>query len=323
MTYGTIEELAAHGGLPGIIPDEPDDIYIAAASFEPRSIALTDTLSDGYQALWGFVYVNTDFLAGTAAATVQNTLNGLRDRLQARCKHVNVIGGNWEQADIQVRALRDAFDLVQPNATVERITIDATTFNRESLIVCLALLRSQFPHSRVRLLYVSPERHGTWLSRGFRKVRNIVGFAGIQQPSRATVLFVLSGFEADRTIKIIEEYEPNRVFLGIGDPPTVPGFLQRNISEHKLVLSRTDVEEFRFPADSIQACAAALEGRIDVVARFANIVIAPMSTKLSTVGAFIVSERHPEIQLAYCLPGEYNTSDYSAGTGRVFVEELY
>jgi hypothetical protein len=149
-----------------------------------------------------------------------------------------------------------------------------------------------------------------------------VGFSGLQRTGLPTVLVVLSGFEGDRTLKIIEEYEPSQVLLGFGDPPTIPSFLERNLSEQKLVLARSDVKDFHFAANSIRDCALALEALIGPLLGSANVVIAPMSTKLSTLAAFIVAERHREIQLTYCLPGDYNYSDYSTGTSHIFVEDL-
>jgi hypothetical protein len=223
---------------------------------------------------------------------------------------------------VQVESIQKAFSEIIPEKAPATVTVDCTTFSRESLIVCLAMLYSHCPNATVRAAYVSPLEHGQWLSRGYRKVRSIVGFSGVQQASRPTVLIVLSGFEGDRTVKLIEEYEPSQVLLGFGDPPTIPDFLKRNLSEQKLVLGRTDVKEFRFPADNISDCTAALEELIGPLLESCNLVMTPMCTKLSTLAAFNVAERHREIQLAYCLPGEYNYAEYSTGTSRVFIENL-
>jgi len=253
---------------------------------------------------------------------MKSAIAALQAGLEPKCDHFGIIEGSWENIREQVEALQGAFARIIPDKKPVTVTIDCTTFNREALIVCLAMLFSLYPDARVRVAYVSPKVHGKWLSRGYRKVRSIVGFSGIQQAGRPSVLIVLSGFEGDRTLKLIEEYEPSLVLLGIGDPPTVSGFLERNLSEHKLVLARTDVQNFRFPANSIADCTVALEALIEPLLESSNLVIAPMSTKLSTLAAFNVAERHREIQLAYCLPGEYNYSNYSTGTSRIFIEDL-
>ena len=322
MLYESLDALAANGGIASIESGHHDDLYVVSASYEPRCISLTGVLASDYKARWGLIYVNEDHLAGQASGQMQTALDTLRVSLRSKAEDTKIVRGNWADATAQVTAMRSAIQELPQETRLYRITIDVTTFNREALIVCLALLRAHFPESSIRVLYVSPSSHGAWLSRGFRRVRSIIGFSGVQQASRPTVLVVLSGFEGDRTIKLIEEYEPSRVLLGFGDPPTVHNFLDRNIDEHKLILGRTDVQEFRFPAGGIAECTELLSATIEPLLPAFNVVIAPMSTKLSTVAAFLVAEKHREIQLAYCLPGEYNYSEYSQGTGPAFVEVL-
>jgi hypothetical protein len=53
-----------------------------------------------------------------------------------------------------------------------------------------------------------------------------------------------------------------------------------------------------------------------------NVVVAPMSTKPSTLGALLLAEEHPEVQITYCVPGEYNVRDYSSGAEALFVDGL-
>jgi len=322
MVYNSLNDLIEKGGIRPILEERCDDIFLVAASFEPRSVALTNGLASGYRAIRSFVYVNRDFMVTPAADAMKSAIATLQTNLEPKSDHFRIIDGNWEDIGVQVEAIRKAFAEIIPDKTPVTVTIDCTTFSREALIVCLAMLHSHWPDAQVRAAYVSPEVHGEWLSRGYRKVRSIVGFSGVQQASRPSVLIVLSGFEGDRTLKVIEEYEPSQVLLGFGDPPTNHSFLERNLSEHKLVLGRTDVRDFRFPANSISDCTIALEELIGPLLESCNLVISPMSTKLSTLAAFNVAERHREIQLAYCLPGEYNYSHYSTGTSLIFIEDL-
>jgi hypothetical protein len=145
----------------------------------------------------------------------------------------------------------------------------------------------------------------------------------VLRSNRPTVLVVLTGFEPDRVTKIVEEHSPDKVLLGFGNPPTKQSFLERNIAEQrKVVFSKQAIEEFEFPANSIEECYNCLDKILAGCLSINNIILAPMSTKLSTIGAFITVEKHPEIQLTYCVPGEYNTEDYSRGKSTIFVEML-
>ena len=40
------------------------------------------------------------------------------------------------------------------------------------------------------------------------------------------------------------------------------------------------------------------------------------------MAAFLTPEKYPEVQLTYCVPGEYNVTEYSEGSRGVLVEEI-
>jgi hypothetical protein len=306
--------------------DAPDDILLVGASYEDRATGVAGLLSPKYSCRTGLIYVNREFLTGVAGKTTRRNLQSLRKALQTHCGAVYEETGSWLDAKQQLESLRRLIH--KAGQALDRgrklvVSADITTFTRESLIVACALLKNQLPISRFRILYAVPKTHGDWLSRGFRMVRNIMGFAGTQLPALPTVLLILSGFEPERTSRVIEEHEPSKVLLGIGNPPTVKSFLDRNIKEQQqLILARQDVERFDFPADSVVACASRLEKIIAKYLGANNIIIAPMSTKVSTLAAMLVAERHSDIQLTYCLPGEYNVNSYSKGVKTVLSEEL-
>jgi len=335
MNKWEIEQFKAQGGLRTVRDGIPDDLFLACASYEPRTVAVAELLASEYRSKKGVIYVNREFLEGTRGERTKLNLNRLNEILGQHCDVVNLVEGSWLNAKDQLISLRDA--LVPGNCEQQSvsaksaltqeavITLDTTTFNREVLLTTAVLLRTRFPKSDIRAVYVSPEDYGEWLSRGFRCVRSVMGFPGILQSSRPTVLTVLSGFEPERTFKIIEEHEPAKVLRGIGDPPTTPKFLKRTegiVNEQKLIMARQDVEEFRFPADNIDDCWKCLENLLTPCLAAHNVILAPMSTKLSTLAAFLVAEHHPEIQITYCVPGEYNIDDYSIGAKDLFIAQI-
>jgi hypothetical protein len=202
------------------------------------------------------------------------------------------------------------------------MVVDVTTFTREALVVFLSMARGLCDGIAARLYYATPRDYGLWLSRGFGGVRNIMGFAGFQYATRPTLLVVLSGFESERTTNLIGEYEPSLVLLGLGEDKGPTHLGARNLLEQQLALARQDTETFGFPLYSASGCAMRLEEVVQKYHATHNIVLAPMSTKLSTVGTLLFAERHPAVQLVYCVPGEYNASGYSTGIGDIYVDEL-
>jgi len=322
MSRFRIADLKREGGIATRRSDAPDDLFLVCASYEPRTTAVAEAFAATYRSKKGIIYCNREFLEGPARPVVKPNIDKLTDLLRDKCEEVHLVDGGWLDAKEQFTAVRDALKSATFNAPEASITVDITTFNREALLVAMALIRSLFPQAHIRILYVSPEEHGEWLSRGFRCVRNIMGFPGTQQPSLPTLLVVLSGFEPHRVVKLVDEHEPTIIYMGIGDPPTKPRFLQRNVEEQKVILARQDVKQFAFSAENVAGCRDCLEKLLAPRIADHNVILAPMSTKLSSVAALLVAERHCEVQLTYCVPGEYNIESYSRGAETLFVEEL-
>ena len=323
MTKETIAAFRTQGGLRSIREAVPDDLFITCASYEPRTTAVSESFAGDYRSARGIIYVNKEFLEGSSANKTETNISRLKERLVKHCAEVEVVKGSWLDAVEQLQALKIALgSKIDENVRHGAISFDCTTFNRESLLTAGLLLRTYYESAQIRVLYVSPENHGQWLSRGFRTVRNVMGFAGVQQPSRSTVLMVLSGFEPERALRIIDAHEPAKVLLGIGDPPTENRFRDRNIQEQQLVLARQDVEEFDFPAGNIVECWKRLDAVIRPYLDTSNVVLAPMSTKLSTIATLLLAEQHPDVQVTYCVPGEYNLEQYSAGADYIYTQDL-
>jgi len=319
VTEKRLDFIKTEGGL-SPIGKTSDDLLFVCASFEPRTTTATECLGKSYRAKNGLLYYNN---SEASSDIVKTNLEKLRRLLELKCDRVRTIEGSVNDPVKQFKAIKDAVLDIRASNSFRAITIDSTTFNREALLVAMALIRTNHSSAMTRVLYVSPFKHGDWLSRGFREVRSIIGFPGIQRADQPTMLIVLSGFEPDRVTKIVEEHGPDKVLLGFGNPPTQQSFLERNIEEQrKIVFSKQDVERFEFPANSIKACHDCLESLLKDRLPSHNVIMAPMSTKLSTLGAFLTVEAHPEIQLTYCVPGEYNTQNYSQGATSVFVEMI-
>lgn len=304
-------------------PHSEVGVLLASASYEERSVSIVQALPDTYRYRVGLLYANEEFLALPATG---EHLGRLRELMSRRCDKVCYETGSWLDPLKQLSALRQLVAAIGvPHAEgIMRysVDVDVSTFTRESLIVGCALLRQQVKPENLRVFYSAPEDHGDWLSRGYRCVRNVMGFAGVQIPGARTVLVAMTGFEPERTLRIIDEHEPSCVYLGIGDPPTAPQFLKRNIEQHQLILARQDVREFKFAAADIMDCLGQLEAVVKPHLGNSNVVIAPMSTKLSTIAAMLLAERHPSIQVTYCVPGEYNTASYSSGVRGICMHSL-
>lgn len=312
----------ASGVRPMLLDGEREDLFVCCASYEARSLTAMRCLHAGYGAMKGLVYVNKEF-AHSDRATRSN-LYAMIAGLARHVDNVDVSEGSLFDARLQLEALKGGLGLAtDADWSYRTVTIDATTFNREALLLVCGLLASLNPRPQIRVLYTSPQKHGEWLSRGVRKVRNVVGFAGTRDPQLPTALVLLSGFEGERALKIVDEHEPSKLFVGVGDPPTSGEFLSRNLSEQQLMLARQDVQKFVFPASDLAGAYESVSSIVRSCDDKFNVVIAPMSTKLSTLAVLRLAVERPEVQVTYCVPGEYNTVDYSSGERCVFVDQLF
>lgn len=320
MTTGSFkyDALKSSGGLGTVRENKPDDIFLVCASYESRSLAGVESLSEDYHAKKGIIYVNEEFIQGLDGQRTRKNMKQLEEQLEPHCDEVVIAMGSWLETDVQLDTLKE--HLTVPSTDGPTVTIDTTTFNREALLVTLTLLKLRFASVSTRLIYISAEEHGEWLSRGHRLTRNILGFSGIIYSNKPTALVVLSGFETERTLNIIENLEPTKVLLGIGNPPTDQKFLNRTKEQQKIILNRQETENFEFAANDINKARIKLENIIDEYTPDWNIVIAPMSTKLSTVGTWMAAQKHPEVQVTYCLPGRYNTENYSTGRSEIYID---
>ncbi len=339
-------DFVSAGGLASIAPGEADDLFIVGASFEPRSSAITNTF-DGrsYQTTNAVLYVNEEFkdLPQTIAQ-----LKLIADKLRLACPSFQgPTVGSWENSLTQFSSLKSALAPGGPSPEPHRITVDITTFTREALLSVLAIIRWGYPNASTRLVYVSPQDYTPpppspnpppitsdseqkttheWLSRGFRKMRNAIGFAGIQDPQKPSALIMLMGFEVDRAISIVDNLEPSDVYLGKAVDGTHASFLQRNTTHRaaafSLIKSRQRVTEFNYSAQDIACTTTTLRSLIQEVSVTHNVFLTSLTTKPVLIATFLAAEGNKDVQITCSVPGEYNIDNYSNGMREVFTYNL-
>ncbi|WP_245442720.1 hypothetical protein [Methylobacterium terrae] len=196
------------------------------------------------------------------------------------------------------------------------LVLDITSFRREELLMLLAVLRtlSLSSSEKSEILYVGAGVMADWLSGQVTSLRSVVGYAGEMWPSRPTCLVVLIGFEFSRARSIIENYEPKTLILGKGllAESINPELGARNNDFFRELHSQYDnvAETFEFSARDPFSTADKLEQVVPLDAS-SNVIVAPLHTKLSTLGAGLFASRHPEVQVCYASVDTYNELEYS------------
>jgi hypothetical protein len=218
--------------------------------------------------------------------------------------------------------INDTLNTIFENKVFGNILIDITTFTHETLLVLYRLLefkRSSFENLHVS--YVCAHDYSTdtedprekWLSSGISQIRSVIGYPGVSSPARNNHLIVLFGFESDRTKSLIEELQFDTISLGFGaEGKSIANNLQAINYERHNELMKYYVNANKFELSLIDPfeTQADLQKQIDKFPNH-NTVIAPMNTKISTLGAALLAIKNPKVQLIYAKPVDYNAKSYS------------
>lgn len=289
------------------------DYFITSASYEERCLKVAEKLK-------GINPTKTIVCCNVANAYNKENLEYLKQLFGESYSLIKLIADNPTANNDALLSVIITIALENPNL----IVVDITTFTHETLLILFRLLKLILPSiTNVKFIYLEASAYSwnienvseKWLSKGIGEIRSIIGYPGIFNPSRQTHLIVLVGFEADRTIKLIEKYDSNIVSLGLGVKKTANpnnhSIMEMARKKHQdLVALFPHVEVFDFCLESPDDTREAIEKQIFLYPN-TNVVVATMNNKVSTIGAGMLAIANFEIQLCYVKATQYNTPYYS------------
>ena len=308
---GRLKELKSQLSGTGI------DIFLCSASFEERCTSIVKNL-DPDQVRNVIVATNSSF-----GDLVEAKPTFLRRRFQKAGVKVDDLLLDSDDPIKSGDAIANTIGTVLSKATPQRFLIDITTFTREALLMLVQYLKTvakkgdeiEFIYAHAKEYSVGNSLEDKWLSKGIREVRSVLGFPGDLLPSRGNHLVMLVGFEHERALSLIRECEPSYLSLGLADEAergTQPhqGTNVRTIQWLKSVLSTNYLDEFVFSAYDAEKTRDILRRQLEKIKEH-NAIIAPMNTKISTLGAALLALNDPSVQLCYAQPNSYNYRRYS------------
>lgn len=287
------------------------DIFICSASYEDRSLSIPLSL-DPAEVQAALICGNEDHL---------DRLGHNLSKLKAHFGHrSNLVMLRTDRPLDGADRLLEAIQRCKLGKS-KTILVDITTFTHEGLLVLLKLLSILWVAGDHIILSYAPasdyavgmSSEDKWLSRGIRDIRSVLGYPGLLRPSQKLHLVVLVGFEADRARLLIDTCEPDAISLGKGVDATDAGkaHLPRNVDAlRELAVHYPRFNEFSFSTMDVQSTKDAIRSQVELYPHH-NTVIAPMNTKLSTVGAALYSLDSPNSQLCYAPAVTYNLWKYS------------
>jgi hypothetical protein len=287
------------------------DLFIGSASFELRSLSISNHIQR--QGVKRAVIAQNQ----TYANEIATNLEKLHNLWGQDCEDLIVSSDDPVLSFDNIRTALSADDRESPR----RLVIDISTFTHELVMMfyhaCATFLNA---HDKVEFLYataddysMSQTKSSKWLSKGIKEIRSVIGFPGRPAPSRSHHLVVLAGFEENRALAVIREFEPSLVSIGYGDSSEISTGPHQETNESKVRRLRSmagNVNEFQFSCYEPVSTEATLQQLISQYPSY-NHIVAPMNTKLSTLGAARYASKNQFVQLCYAQPETYNVDDYS------------
>jgi hypothetical protein len=317
--------------LPKILTG-PIDLFICSASYEDRCLGVARAI------------VSSD-LGGALVAENMNHADSHRGHGDALRTLVGKAVSNTDlclsaslTTDKPLETADELWNKLQTFSGARRIVIDITTFTHEALLILCRILSLGWPNANLTFVYtgaaeysVGDSQDSKWLSRGIRRVRSVLGYPGELVPSRKTHLILLAGIEHDRATELVRWYEPSVISLGFGQPDPTSDAGKENVHRagfdiyHKrfslLRAFFAEANDFCFDPFSVSSTFEAISIQAAKHSH-ANVVIAPMNTKLSTLGAAIFALSNMRVQLCYAQALLYNSRGYSRTSEFCYVTQM-
>jgi hypothetical protein len=306
--------------LRGVVPDEPDDALLLAASFEPRCRGVARALT-GYRCKRVLMTVYEP-----PSARCEDNAAWLGARLPAAGQVVRVPARRDDPAANVAATIELILGCVSGRRP--RLTMDVTCFTKRHLLELLhgldeagLLQLTQFLHSEPLDFPVHDEEP---ISEGVRSVQPLEKFGSLAAPAGATVLALFLGYEGRRAMAVWDELEPEITFAVIPDPPYRPEWAQRTEAQNRELLALLPPDQVLrshslHPADTERLLKELLDGGRFPPDRF-RCVIAPAGTKAQTLGVYRFWRRHRgRCAIVYAAARAYKADQTLFPPGRTWI----
>lgn len=287
------------------------DVFICSASFEDRCLSIP-------------LQVRQEKIR--CAVIVKNrNIREVEKNAEQLCSYFGkkgqLVGVDTGQPLSSADAMYHCLSKLILDSQLKRVAVDITTFTHEQLLILLGILE-RLGLVTILCLYSGAAAYMTstsqWLSEGIAEIRSVLGFSGDLGIAARSKLVMLVGFEWERARRLIDAYDPTSLALGLGrqkDAIEEEHYRMNRKYFEQLVKYYPESSRFEFSCNDAMATAQIIgeqcEG--DELAP----VVAPLNTKISTVGAALAAFRNRRIQLCYAQAAVYNCVSYSK-PGRFF-----
>jgi hypothetical protein len=299
-------------------------VFICSASFEKRSTVISANL-DRSRVDHAIICANKVTFTSLIDETAAELCGMFGERASAA---VFSMENPLVIADQLQRTIKDI-----PEYPATTYAVDITSFTHEALLILLRVLQSRMrPSDKVIGLYNAASEYSVgataddkWLTKGVGEIRSVLGYPGKIVPTQKVHLIVLVGYEMERAERIIGAYEPTILSLGYGSPleSISPPLHDLNKKFHRTLSEKNKgvALEFMFSCEDALEAKESVEKQVGSMPGY-NVFVAPMNTKISTIGVGLAAFYNPAMQLCYATAGQYNVQSYSTPSDDCYLFEI-
>jgi hypothetical protein len=300
-----------------IEPGISDDLFISCVGFEPRTIAVLSRLGKNYNAKSGLFLINDEFSKFHKFANYIAYIHDICKK-EEFFNTYEIFGLSFDNPIKIIKKIDDIVEKYLPQKL--NVTMDITTFPRHELLTTLYYLRHSSLLKRLRILYVTPKKYGNWLSRGYKRFMLLPFFQGPSTFHNKVALLVLTGFEKERAISLIDDLEPSAVFLAMAEPGTAPQFQETSRQTVNRIKELRQIynEIFFISGNDPFKCRDSLIEIMDRCSPEYDFFVAPIGPKLTVLGLYLAYEKKPNFRIVYPFTQTYNIEHYSSGCRNVY-----
>jgi len=303
---------------------DEEEIFVCCASYEERCCGALQSSAQSYHPNAVLLFYGNEFIDKGKYKQYLESLRGLALKLTNRGAYE--VAFETSAPRQYISKFKETIQKIMSDYPRAAITLDITTFPRNTMFPLLREIMLLTPEQNLRILYSEPKKYGTedpggWLTRGVRSVIPMLGYGGVQDPLLKKLLIMLPGHEGERAYITWLRHQPEKTILLRQGAPYHKGLNEISEKENKLLLSMSGdicLYEHRIPARDIDSTFLELER---IYARYVHeyyFVVAPLGTKFQALGFFLFAESRSDVQVTYAVPVHYNYDNYSKGSGRLW-----
>jgi hypothetical protein len=228
--------------------------------------------------------------------------------IKSMCSSKNIVPEDIIIPNSEVEKWRKLDDFVKNLDKNDEVYVDITTMPRSIIWTLFFFFRQKYKF--ITVIYHKPHEYSQeWLSKDPDIPQLLFKHSGIIEFGKPTTLFVLTGYDEDRVIQLVNYYDPQNVIVGECN--------QRKQCNYGIVqpeIITIDEYDNSWGYDVI-------EKKIDKILQTSNIIIASLGPKTGAISVYQCFMKYPQIALAYVPCKEFNIK-YCTGIGETFIKEV-